>query len=91
MIITGLGMIIQMAGSNTVLQTIVENNKRGRVMSFYTMAFIGTAPFGSLIAGFLTSKLGVQNTLIINGLSCILGALIFLKKISELKKISHIS
>ncbi len=91
MIITGLGMIIQMAGSNTVLQKIVEDNKRGRVMSFYTMAFIGTAPFGSLIAGFLTSKLGVQNTLIINGLSCVLGALVFLNKISEFKKISHIS
>jgi len=91
MIITGLGMIIQMAGSNTVLQTIVEDNKRGRVMSFYTMAFIGTAPFGSLIAGFLTSKLGVQNTLIINGLSCVLGALFFLNKISEFTKISHVN
>ncbi len=86
MILIGFFMILQIASSNTVLQTLVEDDKRGRVMSFYTMAFIGTAPFGSLLAGFLTNKLGAQNAFIICGLSCILGAIIFLNKLSELKK-----
>jgi MFS family permease len=51
MVIAGFGMMLQMASSNTILQTVVDDDKRGRVMSFYTMAFMGTAPFGSLLAG----------------------------------------
>ena len=49
--IVGFGMMVQMASTNTVIQTIVDDEKRGRVMSFYTMSFLGTAPFGSLLAG----------------------------------------
>ena len=86
MVITGLGMMLEMASSNTILQTIVDDNKRGRVMSFYTMAFMGTAPFGSLLAGVLANIFGAPNTLIIGGILCILGALIFASKIPELKK-----
>jgi MFS family permease len=89
MLITGLGMIMQMASSNTILQTIVDDDKRGRVMSFYTMAFMGTAPFGSLLAGGLASSLGAPNTLIIGGISCVLGAIIFASKLSDLKKMVH--
>lgn len=89
MVITGLGMILQMASSNTILQTIVDDDKRGRVMSFYTMAFMGTAPFGSLLAGGLASFLGSPNTLIIGGILCVLGALIFVTKLTELKKLVH--
>ena len=90
MIITGLGMILQMASSNTIVQTIVDDNKRGRVMSFYMMALTGTAPFGSLLAGALASFLvGSPNTLIIGGILCILGALIFASKLPELKKLVH--
>jgi MFS family permease len=89
MLITGLGMIMQMASSNTILQTIVDDDKRGRVMSFYTMAFMGTAPFGSLLAGGLASSLGAPNTLIIGGVSCVLGAIIFASKLSDLKKMVH--
>ena len=51
MTITGFGMMVQMASTNTVIQTIVDEEKRGRVLSFYTMSFLGTAPFGSLLAG----------------------------------------
>jgi len=87
MVIVGLGMMLQMASSNTVLQTIVEDDKRGRVMSFYSMAFMGTAPFGSLLAGGLSNILGVPNTLAIGGVSCLLGALIFARRLSELKKV----
>ena len=62
MIITGFGMMVQMASTNTVIQTIVDEDKRGRVMSFYTMAFLGTAPFGSLLAGWLSSRIGAPHT-----------------------------
>ena len=86
MLLTGLGMIMQMASSNTILQTIVDDDKRGRVMSFYTMAFIGTAPFGSLLAGGLASSIGAPNTLIIGGVSSVLGAILFASKLSDLKK-----
>ena len=82
-------MLMQMTSSNTILQTIVDDDKRGRVMSFYLMAFMGTAPFGSLLAGFLASKVGAPNTLIIGGVACILGALIFARKLPELKKLVH--
>jgi MFS family permease len=89
MLITGFGMIMQMASSNTILQTIVDDDKRGRVMSFYMMAFMGTAPFGSLLAGGLASSLGAPNTLIIGGISCVLGAIIFASKLPDLKKMVH--
>jgi MFS family permease len=86
LLITGFGMLMQMTSSNTILQTIVDDDKRGRVMSFYTMAFMGTAPFGSLLAGSLASKVGAPNTLLIGGIACILGGLIFLRKLPEIKK-----
>ena len=75
MVVTGLGFMVQMAASNTVLQTIVEEDKRGRVMSFYTMAFMGTAPFGSLLAGSVADRIGAPHTLLLGGIGCIIGAL----------------
>lgn len=81
MIITGMGMLLQTACSNTILQTIADNDKRGRVMSFYTMAFMGTAPFGSLMAGSLASLIGAPGTLIFGGITCVAGALVFAKKL----------
>ena len=58
LVVAGFGFMVQMASSNTVIQTIVDDEKRGRVMSFYMMAFLGTAPFGSLIAGSLSHDRG---------------------------------
>ncbi|MDR3651610.1 MAG: MFS transporter [Paludibacter sp.] len=87
LLFTGFGMLMQMTSSNTILQTIVDDDKRGRVMSFYTMAFMGTAPFGSLLAGSLAAKVGAPNTLIIGGAACIIGGLVFMLKLSEIKKI----
>ena len=66
--------MVQMAASNTILQTLVDDDKRGRVMSFYTMAFLGTAPFGSLLAGGLADRIGAPHTLLVGGAGCILGA-----------------
>lgn len=85
MVIIGLSMMLQMASSNTILQTIVDDDKRGRVMSFYTMAFMGTAPFGSLLAGGLANILGVPNTLTICGAICALSALVFSNKLLSIK------
>jgi MFS family permease len=86
MFVIGLGMMVQMAASNTIIQTIVDDDKRGRIMSFYVMAFIGTAPFGSLLAGTLAGKIGVPYTLLISGSLCILGAALFLRKIPDMRK-----
>jgi MFS family permease len=89
MIIIGLGMMLQMAASNTILQTIVDDDKRGRVMSFYAMAFMGTAPFGSILAGSMASILGVPVTLITGGTLCVLGAGLFASKLKELRRMVH--
>jgi len=86
MVVTGLGFMVQMATSNTILQTIVEEDKRGRVMSFYTMAFMGTAPFGSLLAGVVAERIGAPHTLMLGGLGCILGALWFARSLPALRK-----
>jgi len=86
LLITGFGMMMQMTSSNTILQTIVDDDKRGRVMSFYTMAFMGTAPFGSLLAGALASKVGAPNTILVGGVACILGAMVFMRKLPEIRK-----
>lgn len=86
MIVTGLGFMVQMAASNTVLQTIVEEDKRGRVMSFYTMAFMGTAPFGSLLAGSVADRIGAPHTLLIGGIGCIIGALWFATSLPALRR-----
>jgi MFS family permease len=89
MIIIGLGLMLQTASSNTILQTITDDDKRGRVMSFYTIAIMGTAPFGSLLAGSLAKVIGTPYTILIGGISCIAGAFLFYKKLPELKKIVH--
>ncbi|PYR15479.1 MAG: MFS transporter [Acidobacteria bacterium] len=77
LVVAGFGFMVQMASSNTILQTIVDDEKRGRVMSFYMMAFLGTAPFGSLIAGSLSSRIGAPHTLLIGGICCIAGGASF--------------
>jgi MFS family permease len=85
MIIAGLGIMLQTAASNTVLQTITDNDKRGRVMSFYTMAIMGTAPFGSLMSGALAKVIGTPYTILAGGLFCIAGAAYFYTILPGLK------
>ena len=77
MALTGFGMMVQMAASNTVLQTVATDGMRGRVMGYYTVAFVGMTPLGSLLSGWLASWLGVQSTVFISGVCCILGASVF--------------
>lgn len=75
--VTGLGMVLQMASSNTILQTIVDEDKRGRVMSFHTIALRGMAPFGSLLAGLAASAWGAPMALILGGSLTALASLLF--------------
>jgi len=87
----GFGMMVQMASCNTVLQTIIDDDKRGRVMSFYTMAFMGPAPFGSLLGGWTASHIGAPNTLIIGGIISILGAIAFATKSPSLRRMLELN
>lgn len=84
---TGYCFMQEMAASNTILQTIVEDKKRGRVMSFYAMAFQGVAPFGSLTAGAAAAKIGAPETLMIGGSICILGAGFFAMQLPALRQL----
>jgi len=84
---TGIGMMTQTAASNTILQTIADEDKRGRVMSFYTMALMGTAPFGSLLAGWMVKWLGTPWTIFIGGAACMAGALVFYRRLPELRRL----
>ena len=83
--LTGFGMMQQLASSNTILQTIVENEKRGRVMAFYSMAFMGMAPFGSLLAGWLADRIGAPETLVFGGALCIAGSIWFARELPAIR------
>lgn len=87
MIFVGMGLMLQAASSNTILQTITDDDKRGRVMSFYTMAIMGMAPIGSLMAGWLAKSIGTPSTILTGGLVSVAGALLFLRKLPELRQI----
>ena len=83
---TGFAMIAQIAASNTILQTIVDEDKRGRLMGFYTLAFVGTAPLGSLLCGFLASRIGTPATILLCGLACVGGSLVFASVLPALQR-----
>ncbi len=89
MILTGFGMMVQMTSSNTVLQTIADEDKRGRVMSFFTMAFMGMVPLGSLLAGSLAHTIGAPETIMIGGISCIVGSVLFAMRLPALRRMAR--
>jgi MFS family permease len=86
MLVTGFGMMQGLTGSNTIIQTLVDEKMRGRVMSYYTMAFVGMAPFGSLLSGALAHAIGAPRTIIISGVACILGGIWFTTKLKTIRK-----
>jgi MFS family permease len=86
MVPIGMAMMIQMAASNTVLQTVVDEDKRGRVMSFYAMAFFGTTPFGSLLAGAIADRYGAPAAIFSGGAACLFGGLAFFRALPALRK-----
>ena len=81
LVLTGCGMMAQMASNNTVLQTIVHDDKRGRVMSIFMAAFMGMVPFGFLLAGTLAGLFGAPATLAVCGILCILGSFLLIRKV----------
>jgi MFS family permease len=87
MSVTGFGMMQEYAASNTVIQTIVEDDKRGRVMSYWTMAYMGASPFGSLLAGSLAPVIGAPGTVLLCGIGCVLGAVWFWLQIPKLRPV----
>jgi MFS family permease len=87
LLIVGCASLLQIASSNTILQTIVEEDKRGRLMSLYTMSFLGILPFGNLAAGALASRIGAPNTVMMGGIFCILGSLIFAQQLPKLRRL----
>jgi len=86
-LIAGMGMMQGMAASNTIIQTLVPEDKRGRVMSYYTMAFMGMAPFGSLLAGTMAHAVGAPLTVIANGVAVLLGAAWFTTRLPTLRRV----
>jgi MFS family permease len=87
MAFVGFGLMQSAAVSNTIVQSLVPEDKRARVMSYYTMAFFGAAPFGSLLAGALAHRMGAPNTLIFNGAFCLAGSLWFTLELPKIRAV----
>jgi MFS family permease len=87
MLVTGFGMMQGMAASNTIIQTLVPEDRRGRVMSFYTMALVGMTPFGSLFAGGMAHLLGAPHTVIITGSVVILAGIWFATRLPAIRDV----
>ena len=77
LIVAGFFMMVQMSSSNTLIQSMVPDELRGRVMAIYSMMFMGMAPLGSLLAGTAANHLGAPRTVLIGGLGCVVGAVAF--------------
>jgi predicted MFS family arabinose efflux permease len=89
LLFAGFASITQVASCNTILQTVADDDKRGRVMSFYTMAFMGTAPIGSLLAGALAGRIGAPATLAMGGSLCLLSSLAFYMKLPAIRRVAR--
>jgi len=87
--VAGFGLMVQTASSNTFLQTAVSDDMRGRIMSFYTMAFSGTMPIGSLFAGAAADRIGAPATVVIGGTVTVIAGLLFAWKLPALRRQFH--
>lgn len=85
LVFAGFGFMVHMASSNTIVQTIVDDNMRGRVMAFFNMAFLGTVPFGSLLAGSLSDRIGPTPTILIGSVLCLAAAGWFARQLPEIR------
>jgi MFS family permease len=83
----GAGFMVEMASTNTILQTITEEHLRGRVMAFYTMAFLGTAPIGSLLSGVIADRIGAPATIMVGGVAVVGGALWLALRLPRLREL----
>jgi MFS family permease len=89
MVFAGFGLMQAAAVSNTVIQSLVPEDKRARVMGYYTMAFFGAAPFGSLLAGMLAHQIGAPHTVMVTGACCVAGAIWFTTKLPRVHAVMH--
>ena len=87
MVFVGFGLMQGAAVSNTIIQSLVPEDKRARVMSYYTMAFFGAAPFGSLLAGTLAHRIGAPHTVMVTGAFCVAGSLWFTLELPKIRAI----
>jgi MFS family permease len=87
MVLVGFGLMQCAAASNTIIQSLVTEDKRARVMSYYTMAFFGSAPFGSLFAGALAHRIGAPHTIMVTGAFCIAGSIWFTLQLSKVRAV----
>ncbi len=87
LVVAGYGAMTLVASCNTILQTILEEDKRGRVMSFFTVAFMGMAPFGSLGAGAMTRMIGPRDTLLLGAICCLAGAALFARHLPRIRQL----
>src|SRR4051812_2814817 len=85
--LVGAGMMVTMAATNTIIQTVVREELRGRVMAFYTMAFLGTAPIGSLVAGLAADRIGPQRTILFGGIACVAAGAWFATRLPRLREL----
>ena len=86
LVVAGFGAMTLISSCNTVLQTILDEDKRGRVMSFFTMAFVGVGPFGSLGAGTMAGLIGPRNTLLLGSAGCLVGAAFFVRHLPQIRE-----
>lgn len=89
MVFAGFGLMQTASVSNTIVQSLVPEDKRARVMSYYTMAFFGSAPFGSLLAGALAHRIGAPRTVMVTGACCLAGSLWFTLELPKIRAIMH--
>jgi MFS family permease len=87
MVFVGFGLMQTAAASNTIIQALVSDDKRARVMGYYTMAFFGSAPFGSLLAGLLAHKIGAPHTVFVTGACCVAGSVWFTTELPKVRKV----
>ena len=87
--IVGAGFMVQMASINTIIQTLVDERLRGRVMAFYVMAFLGTAPIGSLLAGAVAARIGSEYTILFGGAASVAAGIWFASRLPRLRAVMH--
>ncbi len=87
MVFAGFGMMQGASASNTIIQSLVPEDKRARAMSYYSMAFFGTAPFGSLLAGALAHQIGAPHTVMVTGAFCVAGSLWFALELPKIRAV----
>ncbi len=85
----GLGGVLLMASSNTVIQTVVDNQMRGRVMALFTMSFTGTAPLSNLVMGWIAQRIGGATVLAFTGSICVLSVWLFHRRLPSIRAAVH--